>query len=69
MKNRKQLLEDEKKNSEKASQNIRRRIYDSLNVLIAVGILKRNNNKLIMNNENKISNQPNKSQLKKKSDI
>lgn len=38
-------------------------------MLIAVGVLKRDHKKLVMNNKNSKSDQPNKVQLKNKSDL
>lgn len=34
-------------------RNIKRRVYDSLNVLIALGVLKRNGNKIMKNRTKK----------------
>jgi hypothetical protein len=44
------LIYDKRSDSDKDEKNVRRRVYDALNVLIAAGVLKKNEKKEVMHN-------------------
>lgn len=45
------IIYDKKSDCEKDEKNVRRRVYDALNVLIAAGVLKKNERKEVQHNQ------------------